>query len=268
MRAPYRLSALRWLLAVTIVVLLSVEPLVAAIAVDGSTPIRFATTGSQSSFTSASFTAPANALLVACINSDGVSPDPTITATDTGSLTWTNRVIRQFSESTSGGYSAIATARTTSSTSRTVTVTNATGARQMSGKVYVLTGVDVDGTPLDSVTASNEGGTGTNNATTTSITPGANGLLIVCDTDFNELGAFETSSDLTGETADYAGTISVFSGYKAATSGVGITGNMNAAGSATAQHKWTQLIVRESAGGGGGGVTASCDSLLLIGVCQ
>jgi hypothetical protein len=121
----------------------------------------------------------------------------------------------------------------------------ATGLNQISAKCYVLTGVDVDGTPVDSVTANNEGGSTTNNLTTTSVTPGATGLLIAADTDWQALGSFEASSDLTQDTTTFAGLVSVCDGYKVCTSGVGVTGNLNAAGSSAAQHKWCQIVVRE-----------------------
>ena len=228
-----------------------------AIAVDASTPARWAAdlanNGTQAS---ASFTAPADALLVACISFDGdsVALHGGPTFADSGGLTWTQQVIRTNSETTAGGGSAIYTARTTSSVARTATLgrdgagSDSATQKQYSCKLYVLTGVDVDGTPVDTVGASNEGGSNTNNLTTSSVTPGANGLLICCDTDWNALGAYEASSDLTQDTTTYTGEISVCSGYKTCTSGVGVTGNLNAAGTSAAQHKWCQITVREAGG--------------------
>lgn len=228
-----------------------------AIAVDASTPARVnSSSAPPHTLTTASFTAPTDALLVMCLSEDGTGADGnTYTASDSGGLTWTLRVARTLGETTDGGGSGIWTARTTSSVSRTVSMarTAGTGTRRMSMKVYVLTGVDVDGTPVDSVTASNENGSNTNNLTTTSITPGGTGVLVCCDTDWNQLGVF-TSSDLTlasgPDTADYAGEISVCSGLKACTSGVGVTGNLNAGGTSAAQHKWCQIVVREAAAAG------------------
>jgi hypothetical protein len=124
---------------------------------------------------------------------------------------------------------------------------SSTGLKPKSVKLYVLTGVDVDGTPVDAVGASNEGGSGINDLTTTSITPGANGRLFCCDTDWNALGLFDASSDLTEDTAHFAGAISVNSGHKASSNGVGVTGNLNASGAGVPQHKWCQVTVRESA---------------------
>jgi hypothetical protein len=229
-----------------------------AIAVDASSPARWSgTIGEAGSITSASFTAPADALLVLCVEYDTASlwTSGTRTASDSGGLTWTTRVERLGSETTAGAGSGIWTARTTSSASRTVTFAlgspnafGAWGTGRVSAYVYVLTGVDVDGTPVDTVGASNEGGSGTNSLTTTSITPGGTGLIIAADADWNQLGVF-TSSDLTISTADYASAISVVSGYKTCTSGVGVTANLDAGGTGTAQHKWCQIIVREAGGG-------------------
>jgi hypothetical protein len=237
-----------------------------AIAVDASTPVRWAGTVALSAggtIVSASFTAPADALLVLCANVDstsGTQPTNPVTASDSGGLTWTTQVRRDPNESTNGSGSAIFTARTVSSVSRTVTLTIPTdgvagdgwGTGRGSAKLYVLTGVDVDGTPVDTVTADNEGFSATNSMTTTAITAGANGLLVCNTTEWNALGSFQASSDLTQDTADYAGQVSVCSGYKAVTSGASVTGNLNAAGSSAAHHKWCQIVVREAAGGGGG----------------
>lgn len=218
-----------------------------AVAVDASSPVRWSGTPLHGTgIASASFTAPANALLVVCVSWDGAaSTDGPATVSDSGGLTWTAQVRRDITETTSGGGSGIFTARTTSAVARTVTVTNggSTGTMRYSASCYVLTGVDVNGTPVDTVGVNNEGGSATNNLTTTSITAGATGLLVCCDTDWNQLGLF-TSSDLTIDTADYSTAISVCSGYKAVSSGASVNGNLNAGGTAAAQHKWCQVVVR------------------------
>ena len=226
-----------------------------AIAVDASTPVRWSgSSASNNAITSASFTAPANALLVCCPILDGdTTYDPftwTDKVTDSGGLTWTLHILRDNMETTEGGGSAIYTARTTSAAARTVSFNptwfaNTGTALQKSAKLYVLTGVDVDGTPVDTTGANNEGGSLTNSINTTSITPGGTGLLIVNDADWTSSGTFQASSDLTQDTADFAD-ISVCSGYKVCTSGVGVTGNLNAAGTGAVQHKWVQIVVREA----------------------
>lgn len=243
-----------------------------AIALDASTPVRWTGTNNLAAGdTSASFTAPTDAFLVvvAKFDTDSTPAAETIDCSDSGGLTWTRQVERTGLEATAGGGAAIFTARTTSAVARTVTLkynptgdANAGTARK-DGVCYVFTGVDVNGTPVDTVTASNEGGTATNGAggfNTTSLTPGANGVLVVAGTEWNVLGQ-ATSSDLKGidsvagsSHGEYALAVDVLDGWKTCTSGVGVTGNLNAAGSgaADAQWKWCQIIVREAAGGGGG----------------
>ena len=233
-----------------------------AATVDGTSPVLATGTPSNGgTVVTASFTAPANSVLVVEIAADGSTADNGTVGhvvTDSGGLTWTKQVERLASEATDGGTSAIWTAVQTTSAARTVTVTRSqtlgTGlARRVAVKVYVVQGADIGGTIVDTVTANNEGGSATNNLTTTSITPGANGLLFAADCDWNQSGNFEASSDLTQVTADYSGAISVCFGYKAVSNGVATGANLNAGGSSGCQHKWTQIIVRELAGGGGGG---------------
>lgn len=248
-----------------------------AILVDASTPARWTAVvdlTNGGTVTSAAFTAPANALLVLAVQYDTRDnwSSGTRTAQDSGGLTWTVQVERLGNETTAGGASGIWTARTTSSVSRTVSFVLGTaspstgwGTGRVSAKLYVLTAVDVDGTPVDTVGAANENGSTTNNINTTSVTPGANGLLFCSDADWNALGAFEASSDLTQDTAHYAGELSVCSGYRTCTSGVGVTGNLNASGTSAAQHKWCQIVVRE-AGGGGETFNRRAPLLLTLGV--
>lgn len=226
------------------------------ILVDASSPVRWTGTNNNNianlgGDTSASFTAPANALLVCCIqyDSNNVGTGAQSDIKDSGGLTWTLRVERLPTEATAGGGSAIWTAATTSSAARTVTAAYLvnggpnSGTARISARCYVLTGADVSGTPVDTVGASNEGGSSTNDLTTSSVTPGADGLLVVADCDWNQLGVL-TSSDLTIDSADYSGAISVASGYKACSSGVAAHGDLNAGGTAAAQHKWCQIVVR------------------------
>lgn len=235
-----------------------------ACAVDASSPVRWTGlygVGAGGTITSAAFTAPTDALLVLCgevDSSTGVAalPPGNLTASDSGGLVWTTRVERAGSETTAGGVSIIFTARTTSSVSRTVNVIGANvgaggvdyGSGRASAKLYVVTGADVNGTPVDAVTAANEGGDTTNNSlTTTALTPGANGLLFAADCEWNERGAFDASSNLTQDTTTYASQVSVCDGYRTVTSGVSATANLNAGGALAPQHKWVQIIVREAA---------------------
>lgn len=230
-----------------------------AVALDASSPIRWsaATATNGATFVSAAFTPPTGSFLVVTIEADTFSGAETSTlAVSGGGWTWTKQVERYATETTAGGQSAIWTAPVGTGASMQVTITR-TNATSSSGRVsntcFVCTGVDNLGTPVDTVTANNEGGSGTNNLTTTSITPGANGFLFATGCEWNALGAC-TSSDLKGldsvagsNHAEYAGAIDVISGWKTCTSGVAVTGNLDAAGTGTAQWKWCQIIVREAA---------------------
>jgi hypothetical protein len=226
-----------------------------AIRVDSSSPIRFNATGTPPfSQASASFTAPANSLLVLCANlNDSDGSAITSAVSDSGGLTWTQQVARLSTETTAGAESSIWTAVQTTSAARTVTLqwsgTATSPPRRISGKVYVVTGADLAGTPVDTVGASNEGGSLVNDMTTTAVTPGANGLLFVNDSEWQAGGVFDASSDLTQESQSWATEFSVCSGYKACVSGVAVTANLNGNTSAGVQHKWCQIVVRAAAEG-------------------
>jgi hypothetical protein len=94
-----------------------------AIALDGSTPSRVNGIGvSGTAVTTAAFTAPTDSILVACVEADGDGAHTeAITVSDSLGLTWTRQVERLWTETTTGGQSAIWTARTVSAVSRTVT---------------------------------------------------------------------------------------------------------------------------------------------------
>jgi hypothetical protein len=111
----------------------------------------------------------------------------------------------------------------------------------------VRTGADITGTPVDTVGANNEGGNLNNSITTTAITPGGNGHLEVCDSEWQAAGIFEASSDLTQESATWSLEFSVCTGYKACTSGVPVTANLNAFGGTAVQHKWVQVVILAAA---------------------
>lgn len=219
-----------------------------SLAVDATSPVRWTGQLAVSGTTnSASFTPPANTVWVLCIEGDGTT-DILFTPTTVG-LTWTQQVIRDNSETTTGGHAAIWTCPQVSSAARTITITRTTAGAtplRMSAKCYVVTGATIAGTFVDTVTANNEGGSTVNSMTTTSITPSANGILFAADCEWLQLGTFQASSDLTSTDggANYASEITVYDGYKAVTSGVATTANLNAAGSSNAQHKWVQVIIK------------------------
>lgn len=208
---------------------------------------------------SGSFTAALDSILLLCGHADSAGSEPfTLVASDSGGLTWTKLVERTAAETTGGGACAWFWARVTAAVSRTVSIArsaNSTGTLQLSGKVYILTGYDADGTLFDAITANNEGGSLTNSITTTAITAGADGTGFAGDTDWAALGAFDASADLTQDTVDIPGAISVCSGYKAVISGASVTMNLNAAGSAAAQHKWVTALARLAAAAGAAAVS-------------
>ncbi len=226
-----------------------------AVSIDASTPVRFTGTPAHNGvavITSASFTPPAGAMLVVCVNSDTLNIVDTQTSvvSDTQGESWSQRAARQPNEGSSGlgGFSAIHVAIATASVARTVSVSLTgvdTSTRRVSAKVYVLTSQHATQTGA----ANGEG-----SSTTNSITPAlftstnADGLAIVCDTDWQANGTF-TSSDLTVDTAHYAGEISVMSGYKTISSVASISGNMDASGAGAAEHAWCAIEVIAAAGG-------------------
>lgn len=226
--------------------------------VHGSSPPRTSQTGDEvNPLLSDLFTPPADSLLVVCFSHDslGIADSFSIGISDNfgiegSSLAWTEHVSRDFDEGLAGGTSKIWTARTIQSIEGQISVLVTTApvdpGRTRSIKVYVLTGLEVDGVPIAETTPDNEGSSTTNNLTTTSLTPDSDGLLICVSTDWNALGDFEASSDLTQETTTYTGLISVCSGYKSVFAGVPVTANLNAAGTSSAHHKWCQILVRHN----------------------
>lgn len=226
-----------------------------AIAIDGSSPARFTGTPANNvDITSASFTAPANSLLVAHVSADtnGSSENITISVSDSGGLTWTNRVERDPGDAgAEAGHASIWTAEQPTSASRTVSVRRTAGngsTNRISVKVDVWTGTDIGGDPI--------GTTGEGSSTTNNITPNAytstvnNSRGVGCATCWNQLG-IPTSTD-TEDGADYSGAISVISLYKAAdtaTSGSTVTMNFDAGGTGAAAWNWVALEILPGAAG-------------------
>jgi hypothetical protein len=132
-----------------------------AIMQDASTPAGVQqTVATTVALTTASFTAPANAVLVASWqgNSQAGNPtDPTIS--DTGGLVWTSLGLRDGGTGNSG-QASMWRAATSSSAARTVTVNNnaTSGNRQARLKVLVLTGVDTTAPVVASSTGSDSTG--------------------------------------------------------------------------------------------------------------
>lgn len=222
-----------------------------AIAIDASTPVRASATAALTT-TTASFTAPSSAVLVACVSSNTTpAGNPTLTVSDSGGLTWgAAKVLRQQSEGggSTGGTTAIFGAVTASSTSRTVTATASVAgtANGISVKVYVVTGADT----ANPYGATAEGASQVNNTTTTGYNSTVNNSRgFACGTEWNELGV-PTSTD-TGDGADVTGAIAALSCFKAAdtaTSGTSVTFNLDAAGAGTPDWTWVALEILPAAG--------------------
>lgn len=219
-----------------------------AIAIDGSTPARFTgTVANNVDITSASFTPPSGAVLVACVNGYA-DVDITISISDSTGLTWSQRIERGVASSGgSDGHSSIWTSSSTSNTSMTVSVRRTAGApgnNTISAKVYVVTGVDAASPAGNNNTANS----GINNWTATWYTSSANGSRgFGCATDMNNLGT-PTSTD-TGDGGTTAGAMSYLSVHKAAntaTSGTAVTFNFNAGGTSGAN--WCAVAQEIKAG--------------------
>jgi hypothetical protein len=233
-----------------------------SIALDASTPVRFTGTPADgvAIVQGSSFIAPSGAFLALTVGWDtstgNLSTDAVLTVTDDSGdgVSWTAQVLRAGSEATSGGASGIYTKRASSAVARKISISRNTfgSSNRISAVCYVFTLVDVNGTPVDAITADNEGGSAANPTTTTILTPGANGALVAVCTDWNALTM--TSADLKGidgvagsSHAEYAGAITVIDGWKPCTIGVGVTADLDPA-AGTPQLKWCDLILREAMG--------------------
>lgn len=230
-----------------------------ATAIDSTSPAKFTGTPNNNvDITSAAFTPPNTSLLVATVCADtNANENATFSVSDSLGGTWTLQI--EADEGTeaggAGGHSSIWTRPIVTGASMTVSARRTAGVggtKRIQCKVYVVTGYDSAGTPVDATGVANRGASTTNNLSTDSVTPGAAGHLIACGTDWNQLGA-PTSSDLQGEdanptldTGDFAGAISCAHGFKTVSSGVATTANLNAGGTAAAAWQWTQIVVREA----------------------
>lgn len=197
---------------------------------------------------STAFTPPDGSLLVLCLSWDENSTADNVVWTITGgSLTWTTQVERNGNDAgaTAGG-AAIITAPVTTGASMQVTVTRNTGggtqSRQMSAKVYIVTGEHAS--PIG---ANGEGSSTTNNLSPTLFAATGAGRAFYCGTDWSQRGA-PTSTD-TEDSGDYSGMISCMSAYKASdhTSG-SISGNLDGGGTSACDWNWVALEIL-SAGG-------------------
>ena len=218
--------------------LLEFDPTVSPITVDDSV-LRVVET--DASVTTASFTAPAGALLVAVMKADANDGLITYNYSDSGGLTWTEHVKQQAAGS---GSAAIATAVTTSAVARTVTVSR-TGATtgDLAIKVFIVTGQDA----VDPIGQTAQGASAVNHIQPALFTSGADDAYVfVAATEWQDLGA-PASGDLEADNFNGA-TISFLTGYRylGAIGAKGIT--LNAASTGTPDWDWAALEILPSTG--------------------
>lgn len=212
-----------------------------AIAIDASSPAIVLTTADP--VTTASFSPPANTLLVACVFVEN-STDPAISISNTGtSLTWTQRALRTTAEAGSNaGEVAIYTAPNTNSQSGITVTASITGVTSVAAiKVYVLTGADLS-TPVG---ATGEGTSTTNNVTVNAYTSTVNNSRGICAAhDWLALGAPSSTDD---EETFSNGALSGMAITKSANttpSSSSVTFNLDAAGTSTPRWQWVAVEIK------------------------
>lgn len=202
-------------------------------------------TGTSSTATTASFTAPADSLLVALCSSNSGTVTHTVTNSGTA-LTWTSRVKRGIPET--GASSAtveIFTAPAASSASRTVTLTSSNGGDFVALKVLVIAGADL---------SSPVGQTGEASSTTANITPTvytssvAGSRAVGVAADGNQAGN-PTTSDVGFAWDQFiqSSGIAVYKAANTASSSSSVTLNFNGTGGSRAWN-WAAIEVKPVAG--------------------
>lgn len=210
-----------------------------AIAIDASTPaiVQNASTAK----TTASFTAPADSVLVACV---GVAGDATVTMSNSGTgLTWTNRKQRKSTDSgAQSGMVAIFTAVTTTAVARTVTATSSVSSNPGGFKLFVVTGAD---------TSSPFGASGAGSSTSNPITPTVYTSTVAGSRAFgianDWLAAGSPASSDTGFPYDVAGDTSGIAVHKAAntaSASTNVTLNFNGDGGSDAGWNWVAVEIK------------------------
>lgn len=193
------------------------------IAIDSSSP---AVVSGATPRTTASFTAPADSLLVALVSSNSGTVTHTVT---TSGLTWTSRVKRDIGDSGANASAVeIFTALALTSAARTVQLSSSSGGDYVALKVFVVTGADLD----NPVGAVGEGSSSTANLTVnayTSTAPRSRAVGIAAD---EEGDGSVTSSDVGfGWSSLFsAAGIAVYKASDTANAGTTVTLNFNGSG--------------------------------------
>lgn len=223
-----------------------------ALAIDSSTP-AFASVNSGAAATTASFTPPAGAVLVAVAYHDTTSGNTTNTSlvTDSQGLTWTIQATRNRADV--GGQNAhvqVSTAVVASSASMTVTSTGTNTLGPAGLYVLVLTGADTS-TPFDDIDEGSNTAGAVSIALTT-ITDGARGFLAV--TDWNVAAAMTAGTDQTAIVSSGIGPgpdVRVFLGRQnAVTSPAGSVTMSTASPTSGNTNNYIAFAVKPSTGGG------------------
>lgn len=197
--------------------------------------------------TSASFTPPANSLVLVIASLDAMTDvNATALVTDSRGLTWVPIAESDVGHGTTqSGHTSAWYAKSVTSASMTVSVqrnTNTGTTHVVDFKVYVITGHDLN-QPIGAVAY---GDTTTNAYTANAYTSTVNNSRgFAAMTDWAALGA-PSSTDVE-DAAHYAGAISVQSMYKAsdtATSGTAVAFDMDAFGSSAPSTTWVAFEVR------------------------
>ena len=221
---------------------------------DASGPAFAKASNAGNDVTTASFTPPAGALLIAFAWHDTAGGNTTNTSavTDSQGLTWTRRATVSKQDDGVGAansHIAVSTAVVVSSTAMTVTTTG-TNCNDPAGiYVRVITGADTT-TPMDATPVE---GTTTGAAVSTSITTvtdGARAFLIVID--WNVAGAITAGTAQTAVVSDTIGASDdrIYLGVTdAVTSPAGSTTLSTASPTSGNTNNWIGIAVRPAAGG-------------------
>lgn len=212
-----------------------------AINIHPSTPAQAVTSGEATSLTAttASFTAPTDAILIASVVAMDYAGTASMswTISDSGGLSWTLINDRDYPDASIPGAVAHYWAKTTSAVARTVSAQATASAGNVADVILdlrVFTGADLS----DPVGAVGEGSSSTNNITPSAFTSEQNdSFLVAVAGDWNNLG-LPTSSDLTARAFSGGIGTAALSGYKSIPTAGAQTFNFDAAGSSSPLTNW------------------------------
>jgi len=232
---------------------------------DASTPAFVKANDSSKAATTASFTPPVGALLVAFAFHDTAGGNLTNTSdiTDSQGLTWTKRVTHSKQDDGSGannGHVQISTAVVASSVSMTVTTTGTNCNNPAALYVRVITSADTT-TPMDATPTEGHNTNAVISQAIVTATDGARAFLIACD--WNLAANMTAGTNQTAVVSDGIGApdMRVYVGVQnAVTSPAGSTTMSTASPSTGNTNNYAVIALRPAAGGGT--VTGAAAALL------